>query len=389
MAISRVLTAAIIIAAGLSGAARAEDDFAGSFRLRGGYDTNPEFAGRSGIGGSAFIGTETALIAGTKEAGYTAGVAAEAGTIHYANPAATPTLSGKLILRGKIGDDDASLSSTTTISDISSYNLRSSDLVESLKGEAKTGALKVFATAEVARSSLNQSNAIFQDFLPKPQQFLRTTLIPGLSVVAGKAEAGVSVNLSTRRYTEYLDDFGYRRDNERVQPFVFAKYDGGDISGAVAISQLYGWWHDPDFSRVNRFLFEANASWRPKPFSIELAASRRAGETTFPISPITIDTLYNLKASWQVDPALMLVGNVAYADSEFLDSPYRSRTFTMGLGLQHDVSKDLTWGVDLTCASGRLISGDRARAIIIASSLTKRFTTDSKNVSHDKTLHGS
>ena len=103
-----------VMLAGASGV-RAEDDVIASLRLRGGYDTNPQFSTGSGIGGSAFIGTDAALAAGTKEKDYSYGVAAEASTTQYANPLAVPALSGKVILRGTYGDEAANIASTTTI----------------------------------------------------------------------------------------------------------------------------------------------------------------------------------------------------------------------------------------------------------------------------------
>jgi hypothetical protein len=360
--------------AGEHDSATAEHEFAASFRLRGGYDTNPEFSSGNGIGGSAFIASDTALAAGSKDGNTILGVAAEANSIHYANPLATPTLGGKVILRGSLGDDDFKLSSTTTIADVSSYNLRSSDLTQSVKAETKVDSLKLFVTAEGGRSSLNQTNAIFQDFLPSPHQYWRATLVPGVSVVRGKAEVGVSANLSIRRYLDEFDDFGYHRDNERVQPFVFAKYEDKAITAFASVSRLYGRWHDVDFSNVDRTLFDASLSWRAAPFKFDLVAARRASETTFPISPITIDTIYSAKASWTVDPKLTLLASVGYAASEYLDSPFRSQTLTYGVGVTRDLGDDLTWGVDLTRAQGVLISGERADAIIIASSLTKRFS---------------
>jgi hypothetical protein len=352
----------------------AEHDFAASFRLRGGFDSNPEFSSGNGIGGSAFIATDTALAAGTKGDDYTLGIAAEANSIHYGNPRASPTLGGKVILRGSLGNDDLKVSSTTTIADIDSYNLRSSDLTQSVKAEAKVDSLKVFVTAEGGRSSLNQTNAIFQDFLPGPQQYLRGTLVPGVSLVRGKAEVGVSANLSVRRYVDEFDDFGYRRDNERVQPFLFAKYEDKNITAFGSISQLYGTWHDFDFSNVNCTLFDASFTWRAAPFSINLVAARRAAETTFPISPITIDTIYSAKATWKVDPKLTLIASAGYATSEYLDSPFRSRTLTYGVGVSRDLGDDFTFGVDLSRVQGVLISGERADAIIVATSLTKRFS---------------
>ena len=61
-------------------AAHAGDDFVASLRLRGGFDTNPVFSNGGGIGGSAFIGTDTELVAGTREKDYSYGIAAEAST---------------------------------------------------------------------------------------------------------------------------------------------------------------------------------------------------------------------------------------------------------------------------------------------------------------------
>lgn len=366
------------------GAACAEDDFIASLRLRGGFDTNPVFSNGGGIGGSAFIGTDTALVAGTKEKDYSYGVAAEASTTQYANPLALPALTGKVVLRGTYGGDDANIAATTTIADTNTYNLRSSDLVQSLKGEVKFGAIKVFTTVEGARSTLNQTNAIFQDFLPTPHVYLRGTLIPGIAYVRDKFEIGASVNLSVRRYQRELDDFGYRRDNERVQPFLFAKYQDKDITVFGSISQLYGAFHDVDFTNVNTTLFDANLSWRIAPFTIDLAAYRRAGETTFPISPITIDTAYTAKASWLVEPKLTLTAALGYATTDYLDSRFSAQTLTYGIGASHDLGHGYALGLDLTRAQGSLISGDKANAIVISSSLTKKFSPFAKDAPKEK-----
>jgi hypothetical protein len=357
----------------------AEDDFVASVRLRGGFDTNPVFSNGGGIGGSAFIGTDTALVAGTKEKDYSYGVAAEASTTQYANPVALPALTGKVVLRGTYGGDDANIAATTTIADTNTYNLRSSDLVQSLKGEVKFGAIKVFTTVEGARSTLNQTNAIFQDFLPNPQVYVRGTLIPGIAHVQDKFEIGASVNLSVRRYQRELDDFGYRRDNERVQPYLFAKYQDKDITAFASISQLRGTFHDVDFTNVNAILFDANMQWRIAPFTIDLAAYRRAGETTFPISPITLDTAYTAKATWQIEPKLSMTAAIGYATTDYLDSRFSQQVLTYGIGASHDLGNGYALGLDLSRAQGTLISGDKASAIIISSSLTKKFTPFAKD----------
>lgn len=357
----------------IGSAAAADDDFTASFRLRGGFDSNPQFSAGQGRG-SAFVATDTALAAGTKADGYTLGVAAEANATHYAQPQLTPSLGGKVILRGSLGDDDFRLDSTTTFADTSTYNLRSNDLIQSVKAEAKFDSVKLFVTAEGGRSSLNQTNAIFPDFLPDPEQYWRGTLIPGVSLVQGNAEIGASVNLSVRRYLREFDIFGYRRDNERVQPFVFAKYNDDAITAFASVSQLYGTWHDPDFTNVNRVLFDVSLTWRAKPLTMDLTAWRRAGETTFPISPITIDTAYSAKVTWNVEPKVRLSASIAYAATDYLDSPFHARTLTCGVGAIHDIADDLSLGIDVAYAKGSLISGDGAQALVITSSITKRFS---------------
>ncbi|HVV43404.1 MAG TPA: outer membrane beta-barrel protein [Nitrobacter sp.] len=388
MILSRLSVIAGCLALAAAGHAAAEDDFTASFRLRGGFDSNPQFSIGQGAGSSAFIGTETAMAAGTKAGGYTLGIAAEANTTHYANPALAPSLGGKVILRGSLGDEDLRLDSTTTVADTNTYNLRSSDLIQSFKAEAKFNAVKLFVTAEVAQSSLNQTNAIFQDFLPDAQTYLRGTLIPGVSLIRGKAEVGASINLSVRRYAQEFDDFGYRRDNERVQPFLFAKYDDGTIAAFASVSQLYGTWHDPDFTSIDRTLFDASLTWRATPFTFDVTAWRRASETTFPISPITIDTAYSAKASWAMDSKVTLTASIAYAASEYLDSPFRAQTLTGGIGITRTLDSDLTLGFDVAYARGSLISGSDVSALVVSSSLTRRFSPLAKPARPESASNG-
>ena len=56
----------------------AEDEFVASLRLRGGYDSNPQFSNGSGIGGSVYIGTDASMAAAHKDGDASLGNAAEA-----------------------------------------------------------------------------------------------------------------------------------------------------------------------------------------------------------------------------------------------------------------------------------------------------------------------
>ncbi|OYU88376.1 MAG: hypothetical protein CFE29_18875 [Bradyrhizobiaceae bacterium PARB1] len=374
----RIIVFIIVVGSYLLGApARAEDELIASMRLRGGYDSNPLFSTGGGRGtgsiGSAFIGTEVGLIAAGKQDDITWNATAEANATRYIAPGIDPALVAKLGLRGIMGDDDFRVISTTSFSEIDTYNTKSMDLAQAVKLESTKGKVKWFVTGEVGLSRLNQTNVIFQDFLPVPHQVLRGTIIPGVRVKDGKGEIGVSVNLSMRRYAEELDLFGYRRNNERIQPFVFGSYEDGDFSMFASVSQLYGIWHDIDFTNVNTTLFDANLAWRPKPFTLELAAVRRAGETTFPLSPITIDTLFTAKGSWQVDDKWTLTAAAGYTQSVYLDSPYRATTYTYGIGAVRDIGNGYKLGFDLTRVTGTLLDGEPAQGYIVASSLSKSF----------------
>ncbi|WP_295845700.1 outer membrane beta-barrel protein [Tardiphaga sp.] len=361
----------------LGAPARAEDEFLASLRLRGGYDSNVQFSSGHNPVGSAFIATDAALAAGAKDGDSSWAITADGSTTRYANQLLVSATTGKVLLRGSMGDDELRISSVSSIVDISTYNLRATDILQVFKVESLQDKVRLFVSAEGGRSTINQTNAIFQDFSPQPLQYWRGAIIPGVSVIRGKAELGVSLNVSARRYTDELDIFGYRRDNERVQPFLFGKYDGDELTGFASISQLYARFHDVDFTNVDRTLFEANVGWRPKAvkqLSVDLGAQRRAGETSFPISPITIDTLYTAKAGWQVDPKLLLTALVGYAATEYLDSPFRQQITTVGVGLSREITSDVRWGMDLSRTTGTLINGDKASAIIVASSLTKTFS---------------
>lgn len=375
----RIIVIAAVVGSYMLGApARAEDDeLIASMRLRGGYDSNPLFSTGGGRGsgdtGSAFIGTEVGLVAAGKQDDITWNATAEANATRYIAPGIDPAVVAKLGLRGIMGDDDLRVISTTSFTDINTYNTRSTDLSQAVKLESVQGKIKWFITGEAGLSRLNQTNVILQDFMPLPHQVLRGAIIPGVSIKEGKGELGVSVNLSMRRYAEEYDLFGYRRDNERIQPFLFGRYDDGDISLFAAVSQLYGIWHDVDFSNVNVTLFDANLTWRPKPFTLELAAIRRAGETTFPISPITIDTLLSAKGTWQMNDKWSLTAAMGYTDSVYLDSPYRTTTYTYGLGAVRDMGNGYKLGFDVTRITGTLLNGDDAQGYIVASSLSKSF----------------
>jgi hypothetical protein len=106
---------------------------------------------------------------------------------------------------------------------------------------------------------------------------------------------------------------------------------------------------------------------------VDLTAARRASETTFPLSPITIDTLFTAKGSWQVDDKWTLTAAAGYTHTAYLDSPYQATTVTYGVGAVRDIGNGYKLGFDLTRVTGSLLNGAPAMGYIVASSLSKSF----------------
>lgn len=351
-----------------------EDAAAGaSVALRGGFDSNPTLAkdGR----GSAFIGTDAAFAAGRTRNGITSGITGEISRTQYATHDLDPAERYRLSFHVTNADQSRlALRSTTTIEQTRTYNTRAFDAVQSVRAQWTETALCPFATAEVRYSTLNETNAIFPEFLPEDQRFVRATAIPGVAYKYDTSEIGASFNMSVTRYDEKLDAFGFRRDNERFQPFVFYRYEGKDLMFFATLSRLYGFWHDVDFTDVKRTLYEVSASKDVGKVALSMTLKRVAGETTFPVSPITITSLAEGRASWPLNGTDTLSLLARDIETEYLDSPLTARAFTYGVGFTHALVDDYLLGLELTQTEAVTIAGDPVSATGVSLSVSKRFS---------------
>jgi hypothetical protein len=263
--------------------------------------------------------------------------------------------------------------STSVIEESDRYDLRSFDARQSVRAQWVGGPIRPFVTAEIAYSRLNETNAIFPTFLPVDQVFTRGTLIPGIAWKADKIEIGSSVNLSAIRYSDEFDLFGYRRDNERMQPFLFLRYADGGFNVFATLSRLYGRWHDPDFSQVERTLFEVTTSYTQGPWTFDLSAKRTAGETTFPVSPITILTAYVASLKWNVDAKTTLSLSARDVTTDYLDSPFRTHTRAYTVSAARSLAQNLSVGLEASLVNSRDIAGQKIDGLAVVASLTKKF----------------
>jgi len=352
--------------------ASAEDEFLGSIQLRGGFDSNPDFA--MGNAGTSLGGINAAVIAGRTTESYIAALSAEASYTHYAKAIDVPLSRYKAAFDIANKDQsEYSLKSTSSLASFENYDTRSLDAIERVRLQKASGSVQPFVTAEARYSELNESNLLLGKFLPEPERFLRGTIIPGVAWKKDGVEIGASVNLSATRYRDTYDYFGFRRDNERIEPFLFLRYNKDKFSLFASLSRLYGEWHDADFSNVRENLYEVALTYGADPFGFEFSAKRAAAETTFPISPITIDTLYSGKVTRKLDARSRLALFGSYIEKAYLDSPFKQRTMTYGMQLTHDVTDKISVGFELARSEMSPILGPNISGIAAIASLTQRF----------------
>lgn len=360
---------------------RADDVAVGSVRLRGGYDANPQLL--PGGRGGAFAGVDAAFAMGRSDGGVDSALSGELQRADYAARGLVPTQRAKITFDIQ-GDPFAgwTLKSQSSAESIDSATTRSFDAVQNLRLSADGDGVRPFIVGELRYSRLNETNAILTDFLPEDQRFIRATAIPGVKSSFGHGELGASVNVSATRYETDPDLFGYRRRNERIQPFLFyrAESDLADVS--LAVSRLYGTWHDPDFSPVRALLFDLGLTLRSpdKHWQLEAAGRRSAADTTFPISPLTISELYSGTLSYSEPDRWRIGATARWLRTAYLDSPFSSSILSYGLTGSYQVNRDWSIGADVLRIHAAALNGERVDSVLATLSLTRRFAWGEKKL---------
>ncbi|MGN6462902.1 MAG: hypothetical protein ACTHLY_17105 [Pseudolabrys sp.] len=267
------------------------------------------------------------------------------------------------------------LKSQTSMESVDSATTRSFDAVQSLRLSATGDGMRPFIVGEMRYSRLNETNAILTDFLPEDQRFIRATAIPGMKVAFGHGEIGASVNFSATRYETDPDLFGYRRRNERVQPFLFYRADSELADVSLAVSQLYGTWHDPDFSPVRALLFDLGLTLRSpdKHWQFEATGRRSAADTTFPISPLTISELYSGTLSYGEPDRWRIGATARWLRTAYLDSPFSSAIMSYGLTGSYRINSDWSVGADVLRIHASALNREGVDSMLVTLSLTRRF----------------
>jgi hypothetical protein len=100
------------------------------------------------------------------------------------------------------------------------------------------------------------------------------------------------------------------------------------VSVSASLSHLTGLWHDADFSNLRTTLFDVSMSLRSadRPWHLELSGSRTVGDTSFPVSPVTIAESYAGKLSYEARAGWSLGLVARWLRTAYPDSPFSART---------------------------------------------------------------
>ncbi len=362
----------VLLVASLSSAG-AEDVFVSSLRLRGGYDSNPLLAPNAK--GAAFATLEGALAAGRNNDGWVTGVTAEFSATKFSEPAFHAFQNHRLRLR--LSNENIggfSLDSTTAFAAASNYDTRVASAAHRAHVQYAQGKVRPFAAGELRLAALNELNPLLGDFLPEPMRFLRGTIAPGVAYVEGKNEIGVSVTAGRTKFEGEADLFGFHRSHNRVQPALFAKFerDGFSLRGSISYFRAYS--EDAFFTDVSHLLFDAGASanWGPG-WSADVSLSQAAEETTFPVSPMTINRLFQAKLTRSLDEKASVGIFARRLRRDYWDTPLYSITRTAGVELSYALSPEISLTGEFAVSRATLLSGDDADGVVATLGLTRRF----------------
>ena len=108
-------------------------------------------------------------------------------------------------------------------------------------------------------------------------------------------------------------------------------------------------------------------------WTLDLSAKQAAGETTFPISPITIFTAYAASLKWNVDAKTTLSIAARDITTDYLDSPFRTRTRAYTIGAARALGQNMSLGLETSLLKSRDIAGQKIDGFAVVASLTKKF----------------
>jgi hypothetical protein len=359
--------------------ATAESVFVSSVRLRGGYDSNPLLAPDGK--GAAFTTLEAAFAGGRKEKedGWVTGVTGEFSATKFSESEFRTFQNNRFRLRlSNDNIEDLSLDSTMLFANASTYDTRVAQVVQRTHVQYAKDAIRPFTAMELRLVSLNELNPLLGGFLPEPMKFMRGTIAPGVAYTDGKNEIAASVVVGRTKFEGDTDLFGFRRDNNRVQPTLSGKYEKDALSLRGSISYFQSYSEDIFFTDVSHFLFDISATVTWRKWSVDASFAQTAEETSFPVSPMTINRLFQARLSRSLSDDATLAVFARGLQRDYWDTPLYSTTRLIGVEANYVLNADVTLAGELAFARSQLLSGNVADGVVATVSLTKHFGGENK-----------
>ena len=364
--------------------ASGEEESLGTVQLRGGYDANPTgLPGRPQ--GSAFLTAGAAVAIGRDFVGGKVAFAGEGQHTEFASRDIAPTDRVKFALETEHDLETGwTLRTSMRADNTTSYDTRALNIVGAVKLRPSEGAFRPFIMGEVRYAALNETNILYDDFLPEPQRFVRGTMTPGIAIVHGKLEFGVSASISLTRYLAGGDPLGLNRDNTRIQPFVFASYKDYTLDFSASVSRFDGRWSDPNFENVQQTLYDVSVARTFGDLKVDLSAKRSVEDTTFPYVPVTLVTSTSVGLSYKLTRQLTLRSSAKTLRTDYLGLDLASKTTAIGGGASYDFGEGWTLGLDAAWQRGTLIDGEPINGAVVSLSLAKKFDLKSLLAQNEK-----
>lgn len=361
----------LLVAASLT-SVTAEEVFVSSMRLRGGYDSNPLLAPNGK--GAAFATLEGAFAAGRQQDGWVTGVTGEFSATKFSEAEFRAFQNHRFRLRlSNENFGNLALDSTMLFATASTYDTRAAQAVQRTHLQYATGAIRPFAAIEMRAVSLNELNPLLGGFLPEPMKFLRGTIGPGVAYVDGKHEIAASIVIGRSKYEGSADLFGFRRDNTRVQPTLSVKSEQGDLSWRGTVSYFRAFSEDAFFTDVEQFLFDVGGTAKFGNVSADISFAQTAEETSFPVSPMTINRLFQAKLSWTPDDKAGFGIFTRQLRRDYWDTPLYSRVRSFGAEASYHMNAEIALSGEVAFTRALLLSGAEADGLVATVSLTRRF----------------
>ncbi|QCI68396.1 hypothetical protein [Phreatobacter stygius] len=230
------------------------------------------------------------------------------------------------------------------------WSRRSDALIWRERLDYDIGPLRLFTSVDTKVTTLNERNIFaLGSFLPYPESFVTLSVLPGVLYRLSFGEIGVSLTASRTMFRFETDYLGLRRNNDRVQPNLFASatFWGIKVEGSLSYARVT--FPAGDFDNLQRLLYTAKATIPLELFrlpieklTLELSSGRTLEDTTLPFSVINVSTLSDARLVAKFNPSHALTVFARRKDDEYVGLGARAVTTSLGAEYAYTFDGGLT-----------------------------------------------